>query len=52
MSQYRPAGRVGRTEYPEINRSVSPSELEQAVGAFLSAGLSRLDGKPAFVQVF
>jgi putative pyruvate formate lyase activating enzyme len=46
MAQYHPAGRVAGTEYPEINRSISPSELEQAVDAFHSAGLSRLDREP------
>jgi uncharacterized Fe-S radical SAM superfamily protein PflX len=43
MAQYHPACRVAETEYPEINRCISPSELEQAVDAFRSAGLSRLD---------
>lgn len=52
MAQYHPAGRVAGTEYPEINRCVSPSELEQAVDAFRSAGLTRLDRKPMFVQLF
>jgi putative pyruvate formate lyase activating enzyme len=52
MAQYHPAGRVARTEYPEINRLISPSELAQAVGAFRWAGLSRLDREPACVQLF
>jgi putative pyruvate formate lyase activating enzyme len=52
MAQYRPAGRVSGREYPEINRRVTLSELEQALGAFRSAGLSRLDREPAFVQAF
>jgi uncharacterized Fe-S radical SAM superfamily protein PflX len=43
---------VADTEYPEINRCVSPSELEQAVDAFRSADLTRLDREPAFVQPF
>ena len=50
MAQYHPAGRVADTEYPEINRCVSPSELERAIGAFHSAGLTRLDREPTFVQ--
>ncbi|HYB76867.1 MAG TPA: radical SAM protein [Candidatus Bathyarchaeia archaeon] len=50
MVQYHPAGRVVDTEYPEINRCVSPSELEQAIEAFHSAGLTRLDREPTVVQ--
>jgi putative pyruvate formate lyase activating enzyme len=46
---YHPAGRVGRREYPEINRTVSQGEIEQAVGAFRSAGLKRLDRETIFV---
>jgi putative pyruvate formate lyase activating enzyme len=49
MTQYHPAGHVAETEYPEINRCITPSELEQAVDAFRSAGLSRLDRETAFV---
>ncbi|HVO63852.1 MAG TPA: radical SAM protein [Terriglobales bacterium] len=51
MAQYHPAGRVSGTDYPEINRTVSPSELAQAVAAFRSAGLSRLDREPRFVPL-
>ena len=51
MAQYHAAGRVGDAEYPEINRCVSPSELEQAIEAFHSAGLTRLDREPMFVQL-
>ena len=43
MAQYHPACRVTENQYPEINRCISPSELEQAVAAFRSAGLSRLE---------
>jgi putative pyruvate formate lyase activating enzyme len=50
MAQYHPAGRVSGTEYPEINRTVSLSELEQAVGAVRSEGLSRLDRESRSVQ--
>ncbi|HMK23039.1 MAG TPA: radical SAM protein [Terriglobales bacterium] len=46
MAQYHPAGRVDGREYPEINRAVSQKEGEQAVGAFRSAGLTRLDREP------
>jgi putative pyruvate formate lyase activating enzyme len=51
MAQYRPACRVTEKPYPEINRWISPSELEHAVDAFRSAGLSRLDHEPAFVHL-
>jgi putative pyruvate formate lyase activating enzyme len=52
MAQYHPACRVTGKQYSEINRCISPSELEQAVAAFRSAGLSRLDHEPAFVPLF
>ena len=51
MAQYHPAGKVTGKEYPEINRCISPSELEQAIEAFHSAGLTRLDREPTFVQL-
>jgi putative pyruvate formate lyase activating enzyme len=51
MAQYHAAARVGDTEYPEINRCVSPSELVQAIEAFHSAGLTRLDREPTVVQL-
>jgi len=43
MAQYQPACRVTEKQYPEINRRIWQSEFEQAVAAFYSAGLSRLD---------
>jgi len=43
MAQYYPACRVTERQYPEINRCISSKELKQAVDAFRSAGLSRLD---------
>ena len=49
MAQYHPACRVTEKQYPEINRCISPNELEQAVDAFRLAGLSRLDHEPAVV---
>ncbi len=52
MGQYHPAGRVSDAEYPEINRTVTPREVEQAVDAFHNAGLSRLDREPKFVRRF
>jgi putative pyruvate formate lyase activating enzyme len=52
MAQYHPACRVTEKQYPEINRCISPSELEQAVDAFRSAGPSRLDHEPVSVHMF
>ena len=43
MAQYHPACRVGETEYPEINRCITPSEFRQALDSFHAAGLVRLD---------
>ncbi len=43
MAQYHPACRVTEEQYPEINRCIRRRELEQAVAAFCSAGLSRLE---------
>ena len=43
MAQYRPSCRVTSKEYPEINRTITASEFEQAKHAFYSAGLHRLD---------
>ncbi len=42
MDQYYPAGRVGRENYPEINRRLSAAEFEEARRYALSLGL-RLD---------
>ncbi len=52
MAQYHPAGRVAAAEYPEINRLISSRELEQAMDACRSTGLSRLDREPALPQIF
>jgi putative pyruvate formate lyase activating enzyme len=44
MSQYRPAGQVGRNpRYEAINRPISSEEYTAAVRAATDAGLSRLD---------
>lgn len=43
MAQYRPACRVTSKEFPEIDRAITPNELRQALHAFYSAGLYRLD---------
>jgi len=43
MPQYYPAGKVSRTEYPEIRRGITPAEYEQALEDAWDAGLKRLD---------
>ncbi len=43
MNQYRPAGRVSETRYAEIDRAVSPHELEAAYGFARAEGLTRFD---------
>ncbi len=45
MDQYRPCGRA--FEFPEINRTVTPDEFEQALKAAKDAGLARLDERGA-----
>ena len=45
MAQYRPAGKVSRTEYVEINRRITGHEFEEAVAAAHAAGLRRLDDR-------
>jgi len=47
MFQYRPAGKVSRSEYVEINRRITSDELESAVEAAHAAGLRRLDDRSA-----
>jgi putative pyruvate formate lyase activating enzyme len=46
MNQYRPCGRAGN--YPEINRSVTNDEYEQAVLAAQDEGITRLDERVAY----
>jgi putative pyruvate formate lyase activating enzyme len=43
MNQYRPAGRVGGTEFTEFNRSITSREYQVALEAAHSVGLHRLD---------
>ncbi len=51
MGQYRPCGRAH--EFPEIGRSLDPSELREAKAAARSEGLTRLDERrPVFVLGF
>jgi putative pyruvate formate lyase activating enzyme len=47
MAQYRPAGKVSRTDYPEINRCLTHEEFQRAIEAAMEAGLFRLDGRSA-----
>jgi uncharacterized Fe-S radical SAM superfamily protein PflX len=43
MAQYYPAGKVGETEYTEINRRITSKEYQVALEAAHSVGLRRLD---------
>lgn len=43
MPQYRPAGKVNTTSFPEINRRITSSEYHQAIATAQAAGLWRLD---------
>lgn len=43
MDQYRPAGRVSRQRFREIDRRVSAREYDDAVASAIAAGLRRLD---------
>ena len=43
MPQYRPAGKVSRAEYPEINRCLTHAEFQHAIEVTREAGLLRLD---------
>ena len=46
MNQYRPSGKVGRNQYPEINRKISLEEYSEAFRLAKAAGLSRFDKRP------
>ncbi len=43
MAQYHPDGKVGRDKYSEINRRVTPKEMESAYRVAAEAGLHRFD---------
>jgi putative pyruvate formate lyase activating enzyme len=43
MAQYRPAGKVGRGRYPEIDRPLEPLSYGAALAMAREAGLTRLD---------
>jgi len=47
MPQYRPAGKVSRSEYVEINRRITSTEFRAAVEAAHAVGLRRLDDRSA-----
>lgn len=51
MAQYRPAGKVSHTEYPEINRCVTREEFRRAIDAARQAGLLRLDVRSAMQAI-
>ena len=45
MAQYRTAGRVSGTQYPEIDRCLTQDEFQRAINMTKEAGLFRLDGR-------
>jgi putative pyruvate formate lyase activating enzyme len=45
MAQYRPAGKVGASAYPEINRPLAHGEMDSALLMAREAGLTRLDAR-------
>ena len=47
MAQYRPAGKVSRTQFPEIDRCLTHEEFQCAIVSAREAGLFRLDGRSA-----
>jgi putative pyruvate formate lyase activating enzyme len=53
MGQYNPAGKVGGDRYVEIQRGVSPKEMEIAFEAARSAGLWRFDERiPSWMRAW
>jgi len=53
MPQYYPAGKVTRTQFPEINRHITPLEYERARDEAWGAGLKRLDSRrPSTLAIF
>ncbi len=49
MAQYRPAGKVNRNKYQEINRRVRTHEMEEAYKVAKDAGLWRFDERKGVV---
>jgi putative pyruvate formate lyase activating enzyme len=45
MDQYRPAGRVTKSQFVEIDRRISGAEYQRALDAAQRAGLWRVEGK-------
>jgi uncharacterized Fe-S radical SAM superfamily protein PflX len=43
MDQYFPAGKVGESAYPEINRKLTSAEFREAQRIASDLGLQRLD---------
>lgn len=45
MDQYDPAGKVGESTFPEINRRLTPAEFREAQRIASEVGLQRLDAR-------
>lgn len=52
MAQYRPAGKVSESKYPEINRGVDSGEMERAFEAARRYGLHRFDSRVNSLDYF
>jgi len=50
MAQYRPAGKVNRDNYSEIDRMVTPIEYQEAIRIAYEHGLHRLDERRALTN--
>jgi putative pyruvate formate lyase activating enzyme len=50
MGQYYPAGKVSRTEFPEIYRRLTVGEYARALTEAQQAGLTRLDYRAHFAM--
>lgn len=46
MAQYRPANKVSRRYFPELNRRITYKEFREALDAARAFGLQRLDQRP------
>jgi len=46
MNQYRPAGKVGRSRFPELNRGLRRAEYAEACAVARDLGLGRADAHP------
>ena len=50
MSQYRPAGKVSTKKYPEIDRKITPREVETTVSVAKAEGLYRFNTRESIFQ--